>query len=112
MLQIGRSIRMLREAKGKSASELARHAGISSAFLSLIESGGRDPSLAVARRLAEALDVPPEALFVLIGGMGLSTSDERAARIANAVRELAKTQDMLIEELDSGAESTDPSDHP
>lgn len=65
MLELGRSIRIVREAKGMSLSVLAGKGGVSVPFLSLVENGKRQPSLVVLRRLAAALAIPPEVLIIL-----------------------------------------------
>lgn len=54
-LPIHRRIRRLREEKGLAAYELAKLAGISPSYLSLIEGGEKVPSEEVALRLADAL---------------------------------------------------------
>lgn len=50
-------LKRLREARGLSQRALARACGVTSQAVSLIEAGRREPSLAMARRLAEALGV-------------------------------------------------------
>lgn len=47
----------LREARGLSAADLARAAGISPAYLAMIESGERQPDAAIKRSLAMAVGV-------------------------------------------------------
>lgn len=47
----------LREALGMAADQLARSAGISPAYLAMIESGERQPDAAIRRALAVALGV-------------------------------------------------------
>lgn len=48
----------LREARGMSREMLARSAGISPAYLALIEQGERDPGDPIRRALARALEIP------------------------------------------------------
>lgn len=48
----------LREAKGLAADTLARAVGISPSYLSMIESGEREPDAAIRRSLAWELGVP------------------------------------------------------
>ncbi len=55
-LPMHRRIRVRREALGLSATELAERAGITPAYISVIESGARIPSEEVAVRLAQVLD--------------------------------------------------------
>jgi DNA-binding XRE family transcriptional regulator len=48
---------VMREAKGISQEALARSVGISPSYLSLIESGERDPGEAIRRSLARAMEI-------------------------------------------------------
>lgn len=56
-------IRELREAKGMTQFELVLASRTPQSLLSRLESGKLYPWPAVTRRLSEALQVPPEALF-------------------------------------------------
>jgi transcriptional regulator with XRE-family HTH domain len=77
--------------------DLARKSRISIAFMSLLESGGRQPSLAVIRRIAAALDIPSEAL--VLAGMGvqskLHTWDRETAGITRAIDDLIHVESKL-----------------
>jgi transcriptional regulator with XRE-family HTH domain len=61
MSTIGTRVRELRRAKGLTQDALAGD-GISAGYVSLIESGKRRPSAAMARQLAERLGVPVDQL--------------------------------------------------
>jgi DNA-binding XRE family transcriptional regulator len=50
-------VRVYRSLRGLSGRELAERAGISAPYISEIESGKKDGSLSVMRRIAEALNV-------------------------------------------------------
>jgi len=65
--QIGKRLRALREAAGRSQGQLAHKAGISRVYLNQLEAGTRDPSLSILTRLARALEVSVAAL-VSAGG--------------------------------------------
>ena len=65
MIDIGRAIRVVRDAKGIRAGTLAKDSKISTPFLSLVEQGKRNPSLDVLRRIAHALGIPSEVLILL-----------------------------------------------
>jgi transcriptional regulator with XRE-family HTH domain len=57
-------IKKLREAQGLTQDELARRAGVTKPYVSMIEGGERtSPSLPVLKRLAKALGVPVTALL-------------------------------------------------
>lgn len=56
----------MRAARGLSQTQLAKLVKCSVSTVSMIESGGRTPSLAMAQRLARSLDVPFD-LFTVLG---------------------------------------------
>ena len=58
----GSAVRALREALGIAHGDLASRVGISAPFLTRIEKGERGTSAPVARRLAESMGVPFEAI--------------------------------------------------
>lgn len=60
---IGRTIRVLRAASGISQKDLAERAGIKPNYLSLVESGKREPSVSVLRTISQELHVPMSFLF-------------------------------------------------
>jgi len=51
---------------GYSQRALAREVGVSNAFLSQIERGERNPGPRVARKIADTLATPYEALFLIV----------------------------------------------
>jgi len=63
MISIGKTIKRLRIEREISQQDLAKDAGLTPSFLSLVENGRRQPSLVVIRRLADALAVPEEILI-------------------------------------------------
>ena len=95
--RLGKTIRILREAKGLTLTELVRKAKISKPFLSLIENGHREPSLGVIRRIARVLDIPSEALVLM--GMesrrNLESSDLATNRILNSVEKMMRMENDL-----------------
>ncbi|MEA2451508.1 MAG: hypothetical protein QOG04_218 [Actinomycetota bacterium] len=62
-LDLGRKVRELREARGLSLKALAEAAGVSESFVSQVERGVANPSVASLRRLAQALDASVGSLF-------------------------------------------------
>lgn len=97
MVELGKAIRIVREAKGLRLNRLAEAAGVSTPFLSLIESGGRQASLRVLRSIAKALDVPSEVLILLCVGSDstLRTTDQASVRLQESIRKLADAEDDL-----------------
>ncbi len=62
--QIGRVVRRLRSAKGWTQRALAERAGVTDAYIAMLETGVRqNPSLRLLRRLAKALGVPAAELL-------------------------------------------------
>lgn len=62
-IHVGQVIKLLRTATGLKQKELAEKVGIKPHYLSLLESGSREPSLPVLRRIAKTLNVPVSFLF-------------------------------------------------
>lgn len=59
----GRRLRELREAAGLRQVDVGTRAGVSTAYVSELERGGRSPTLDVIYALARALGVPVARLF-------------------------------------------------
>jgi transcriptional regulator with XRE-family HTH domain len=59
---VGRNIRRLREEKGLQQDALAHEAGVHVTYLSGIENGRRNMTLAVLERVARSLGVPEAEL--------------------------------------------------
>lgn len=55
--RLAKNLRRLREAKGLSQEAFAHEAGIHRTYISDLERGARNPTIAVVEKLAEALDV-------------------------------------------------------
>lgn len=60
--ELGRTLRELRELKGKTQEQLARECGISVSFASLLERGERSPSWETLVQVAAVLQVHPSRL--------------------------------------------------
>jgi transcriptional regulator with XRE-family HTH domain len=74
LLIFGTNVRQHRRAKGWSQDRLAERAGLSSQTISTIERGMAASSFETAARIAQALAVPPPALFA-VGTPTLSNGD-------------------------------------
>lgn len=59
----GARVQFLRKRAGWQQADLARAAGLSLSYVSMLEQGRRLPSHAAAERLAAALEVPHGALY-------------------------------------------------
>lgn len=94
---IGRAIRILREAKKLNLGQLAETASMSSSYLSLVEAGQRNPSVDTLTRVAVALDVPCEFFLMLAGGVNtsLTSSEDRVNRLLVVFARLESLQQEL-----------------
>jgi transcriptional regulator with XRE-family HTH domain len=106
---IGKAIKMIREAKGKSLGVVANESGLSVPYLSLVESDKRTPSLEAIGRIAQCLDVPTD-VFLLIGSgenSSLSSSDDLTERLLGVVRRMETLRQKLKDTLgEQGCEAT------
>ena len=104
--QLGKTIRILRQAKSLTVTDVAKDSGVSVPYLSLVENGDRQPSLEVMRRLAGALGVPSEALIVMgMGGNGLISTDRRTTALTDTVGQLIEIERKLTKLLGKDSQS-------
>jgi transcriptional regulator with XRE-family HTH domain len=90
-MNIGSAIQLARSTRKLSQAELAKRAGISVSYLSLLERGKRDPPVSTVSRISEALGIPVELLFFLAAeraGEVKGISKELAGQLAYAALEL------------------------
>ena len=66
-MNLGESIRKIRQAKGLSQGEMQKRTGILRSYLSRVENGHTVPSLATLQRLATAMDVALADFFATEG---------------------------------------------
>jgi transcriptional regulator with XRE-family HTH domain len=64
-MNLGKAIQTCRVKVGLSQGELAKLAGISVSYLSMLENSKRDPTISTVQKIANALGVPIEILFFL-----------------------------------------------
>ncbi|MEN3262573.1 helix-turn-helix transcriptional regulator [Sodalis endosymbiont of Spalangia cameroni] len=64
-MNIGKAIRLCRTQRGMSQGEVARIAGCSVSYLSMLENNKRDPTLSTIEKISYALRVPLGMLFFL-----------------------------------------------
>ena len=87
---VGQRIRRLRLSRGLSQRAISAP-GVSYAYISRIENGGRKPSLKALRAIASRLGVDPEYLET---GSAVPASKERELRLADAELELRMGMDL------------------
>ena len=61
--KLGKNLKRIRTAKGISQGEIGRILGVDKGFVSNIENGKTNPTLATIAKLAKALSVPIEDLI-------------------------------------------------
>lgn len=64
-MNLGAAIQMCRARRRLSQTDLARLAGCSVSYLSMLENSKRDPTLSTIQKIADGLRVPVEILFFL-----------------------------------------------
>lgn len=69
-MDVGATIRFLREAKGLSQGELERRSGLLRSYISRVEGGHTVPSLPSIEKFAKALSVEPYQLLYKQNGNG------------------------------------------
>jgi transcriptional regulator with XRE-family HTH domain len=84
---IGHVIKILRTAAGIKQKALAGKAGIKPNYLSMIESGKREPSLNLLRSIAKALNVPVSYIFWEYKGLP-NTKDARQNKKLREIKRL------------------------
>ena len=72
----------------KSQKEVAKAVGVTPSYLSLVESGKRNPSIELVERAVASLGVPLEALFLLAASKGIAESDAATAHVASTLTRL------------------------
>jgi transcriptional regulator with XRE-family HTH domain len=81
-MNLGRAIALCRKQRNLNQAALAKRAGMSVSYLSLLERNERkDPTLSTVQRLAEALHVPTGILFFL------AAEDTELAGLSSEVKE-------------------------
>jgi transcriptional regulator with XRE-family HTH domain len=89
-MNIGNAIQLARTKRKLTQIQLAKRAGISVSYLSLLERSRRDPPLSTLEKVAAALNMPLEILFFLgaEGGDLSGLNKELAGQLAVAALEL------------------------
>jgi len=73
-MEIGPTLRRVRRERGITIKEVSQEAGLSKSFVSQVEAGDANPSIASLKRIASALDLPLATLFVSTGSAAESES--------------------------------------
>ena len=92
-MNTGRAIRVLRAARGLQQRDLARRAGLDPSYVSLIESGKREPSESAIEAIASALKAPVSLVELLaaeaeeLRGIGPAQARQLGLALARAMAE-------------------------
>jgi transcriptional regulator with XRE-family HTH domain len=77
LLALGRAVKLMREQRGMSLSELAETSGVRRERLDALETGQLDPTYELLVEVAESLGAQPSALVILAEQLDIPT-DPRA----------------------------------
>jgi transcriptional regulator with XRE-family HTH domain len=90
---LGNAIKVVRTAAGMKQRDVAAKIGVTANYMSLVEGGKREPSLAFLNRLAKALGIPV-GIFFLWQEMGENRPDSN--RISKMRDLLTRLEAMYI----------------
>ena len=93
-MRLGKVIKQIIKDKGVFENYIAEKAGISSPYLSNIESGVKNPTLETLLKISNALDIP---MFVLVY-FAIEETDVSEQNIIN-FQENTKKVDIMIESI-------------
>lgn len=91
-MEIGHAIKICRSAKKLSLDELAGLTDLSQSYLSMIESGKREPTLSTVQKIANELKIPVPIIFFLaaekneLKGLDAETTRRLSAAVLDVVR--------------------------
>ncbi len=91
-MNIGHALKMCRSAKKLSLGDLAELTDLSISYLSMIESGKREPTLSSMEKIAGAMGVPTPILLFLaadsreLEGIDAETSRRLSAAVLDVMR--------------------------
>lgn len=119
--RVGSRVRALREAMGLSLRELTERSAVSAATLSQVERGESSPTLAVATRIAEGLDLTlsqllrlDEDVHVVVVRSGSGRTHDRPGHLVEELTPPLPGQraDVSLHRLDPGATTGTDADPP
>ncbi|MDN4055695.1 XRE family transcriptional regulator [Massilia phosphatilytica] len=89
-MNLGKAIQTSRQRRKLSQEALAKLAGCSVSYLSMLENSKRDPTISTVEKIAAALKIPVEILFFLAAEKGelAGINKELAGQLALTALEL------------------------
>ena len=101
-MNLGESIRLIRQAKGLSQGEMQKRTGILRSYLSRVENGHTVPSFATLQRLAAAMDVALADFFPHEDGAAIpsgNASTDYLQELKNYIPRLSPEQRVEVLEM-------------
>lgn len=98
LVRIGEKVKALREAKEWTQKEFAAQAGVSGAYIYLVESGQQNMTLLVFRQMADALGVSMESLLS-VGKGEISAAEQSRVDLVREVDTTAAKIGTRIEQM-------------
>lgn len=95
-MDLGKAIKICRNQRGLTQTELAGKAEISVSYLSLMEKGKRDPAISVLNKLCDVLGIPLNLLLFIA-----SSKDELKGLPEELFEKLSSLTLKLMKEEDS-----------
>jgi transcriptional regulator with XRE-family HTH domain len=100
-MNLGESIRQIRQAKGLSQGEMQKRTGILRSYLSRVENGHTVPSFATLQRLAAAMEVALADFFPHEDGVAIpgNASSDCLQQLKNYIPQLSPEQRVEVLEM-------------
>ena len=95
----GDELRKLRKAAGYTQAHLAKLAGISTAYVSQLETGEKEPTDRVITKLSGPLDIPENHLLITIGKIKMDLAGTLAIERKEAPEIISSLSDEQWKEL-------------
>jgi transcriptional regulator with XRE-family HTH domain len=94
-MDIGKRIRILREAKGLSQGDIEKRSGLLRSYISRVEGGYTAPSLITLEKFAKALEVEPYQLLFKGTGQPTAPRVPPQASQSKSLRKLIKSFESM-----------------
>ena len=94
-MDIGKRIRILREAKGLSQGDIEKRSGLLRSYISRVEGGYTAPSLITLEKFAKALEVEPYQLLYKGTGQPTAPRVPPQASQSKSLRKLIKSFESM-----------------
>jgi len=87
-MTLGNAIKTVRTASKVKQRELARRAGVTANYVSLVEGDKREPSVSLLKKIADSLEVPVSFFFLWQEYVGERTDSKRLEKIRDLLLRL------------------------